>query len=213
MRILNPPPEDRGLTERSTFCLFIIPSLSFFIGPPPPALCRGSRSGFRLGDLQPVRLHDIRVDRSTLQRSLSSSKIDEGISHFCFGKDRIGFCLSRRSRADRRFPLLPSLSHQHIENRSTSVYRQFPTVLSVSDGGVHSRSLVGLRGSSLRHRLRSPRPPTFSDVQGVACRIGHRGIHRRSWRHPQRIILATPLNRTAPNLLPRRVRSACRAQR
>lgn len=87
-----------------------------------------------MGDLQPVRLRDIRVDRSTLQRSLSSSKIDEGISHFCFGMVRIGFCLSKRSRADRRFPLLLSLSHQHIESRSTSVYRQFPTDLFVSDG-------------------------------------------------------------------------------
>lgn len=139
--------------------------------------------------------------------------MDEGISHFYFGMDRIGFCLSRRSRTRRRFPLLPSLSHQHIVSRNASVYRQFPTVLSVSDSGMHIHSSVGLRGSSLRHRLRSPRPPTFSDVQRVACRIGRRGIHRRSWLHLQRVILATPLKRTAPNLLPQRVRSACRAQR
>lgn len=43
-----------------------------------------------------VRSRDIRVDRSTLQRSVLPL-LNEGISHFCFRRDRIEYCLSKRS--------------------------------------------------------------------------------------------------------------------
>lgn len=162
-------------------------------------------------DLQPVRLCDIRVDRSTLQRTLSSSKMDGAFRTFVSVWIVLGFVYRDKVGLTAAFHFCPrcrtiisrAAAHPYIGNFQLSCY--------VSDCSVHSRSSVGLRESSLRHHLRSPRPQTFSDVQGVACRIGHRGIHRRSCRHPQRIILATPLKRTAPNLLPRRVRSACRA--
>ncbi len=34
-----------------------------------------------------------------------------------------------------------------------------------------------------------PRPATFSDIQGVACRTERKHIHRLSWLQPQRVIL------------------------
>lgn len=39
-----------------------------------------------------------------------------------------------------------------------------------------------------------PRPATFSDIPGVACRTERKHIHRLSWLHPQRVILPIPLN-------------------
>lgn len=107
-----------------------------------------------------------------------------------------------------RVPLLPSLSHQYYkESRSSSIRRLRQSLRVVSDSGVHSRSSVRLPGRPLRQCPRLPRPTTFSDVPGVACRSERRGIYCHSRRHPQRVILATPLKRTALNLLPRRVRS------
>nr|DAJ08976.1 MAG TPA: hypothetical protein [Caudoviricetes sp.] len=58
-----------------------------------------------------------------------------------------------------------------------------------------------------------PRPATFSDIPGVACRTERKYIHHRSWLQPQRVILPLALERTALNFLPRRVRSRGRAHR
>lgn len=58
----------------------------------------------------------------------------------------LGFAYRDGAGLAAAFHFCPRCRATHIDSRSTSAYRQLPTALFVSEGGVHSRSSVRLRG-------------------------------------------------------------------
>lgn len=111
-------------------------------------------------------------------------------------------CHSRRSRSYRHFPPLPSLSRQKIVCRRAYISRQSPKpCLCQTTVCIVVHRLDFPQNAPAPPTL--PRPATFSDIPGVACRTERKHIHRLSWLQPQRVILPLALERTAIHFLPR----------
>lgn len=120
--------------------------------------------------------------------------------------------VSRRSRSNRHFPPLPSLTRQYSMCRRAYNSRQSPTPCLCQ-----TVEYIAVHRSDFPKNAPAPPtlqcPTTFSEIPGVACRTERKNIHRLSWLQPQRVILPLALEHTALNFLHRRVRSRGRAHR